>query len=398
MNILVISFSFPSYKDKVFDGKFVLSEAIAYSENGANVKVITPHYHGADKIEKTQERIIIFRFPYFIPKSLQVLKRPGEPIYNPKSFLAFLQIPFLCLFFVLNILKHASWADIIHAQWTVTALLALPAKWFLGKKIVVTARGSDIRLLPKWVNRFIYYQVDAAVDFSAPRPMRTEIKGAFSAKYITLPLIVYNDTSGEIPQDMKEIVARKPDTFIILYVGRFDYLKIRSNKLPLLNLIHASKILQTMDTNFHVFYIGDGEERIKEEISGLIHELNLHDSVTLLGPKTNVLDYIKFSQLGVGGVAFNAVSQEYTVSGKAQILMDVKDSRDTPWRHSINAIFVKPDDPVDLADKLTWAINNREQVKRIGESAGEDMKNYIADTKFGGMLYLKEFEDLLNRA
>ena len=62
MNILVISFSFPSYKDKIFDGKFVFSEAIAYSENGANVKVVTPHYYGADKIEKNKERITIFRF------------------------------------------------------------------------------------------------------------------------------------------------------------------------------------------------------------------------------------------------------------------------------------------------------------------------------------------------
>jgi len=398
MNILITSFSFPSYKNKIFDGKFVFSEAIAYSQNGANVKVITPYYHGADKIEKNQDRITIFRFQYFIPKSLQVLKRPGEPIYNPKSFLAFLQIPFLCFFFVLNILKHASWADIIHAQWTVTALLALPAKWFLGKKIVVTARGSDIRLLPKWMNRFIHYQVDGAIDCFGPQPRNIKYKMTFSAKYIKLPLIVHHDVSGTVPDDIKEIVCRKPGTFIILYIGRFDPIKITEDRLPLINLIYASKISKQRDMNFHVLYIGDGDDHIKRNMFGLINQHGLQNYVTLLGPKTDVFDYIKFSHLGVGGIAINAVSQEYTISGKAQILMKVKVNADTPWCHGVNAIFVKPDDPVDLAEKIIWAIKNPEQLKKIGENAKEDMKNYIVDSKFGGALYLKEFENLLNRS
>ena len=104
MNILINTFSFPSIKENIHDGRFVFSEAMGYAENGANVKVITPHYPGADKAEQINENITILRFQYFIPKSLQVLKKPGIPIYNQKSFLAILQISFLCLFFVLHIL------------------------------------------------------------------------------------------------------------------------------------------------------------------------------------------------------------------------------------------------------------------------------------------------------
>jgi glycosyltransferase involved in cell wall biosynthesis len=200
-----------------------------------------------------------------------------------------------------------------------------------------------------------------------------------------------------VPDDIKEIVCRKPGAFIILYIGRFDSIKITEDKLPLINLIHAGKISKQKDMNFHVLYIGDGDDHIKRNMLGLINQHDLQNYVTLLGPKTNVFDYIKFSHLGVGGIAINAVSQEYTISGKAQILMKVKVNADTPWCHGVNAIFVKPDDPVDLAEKIIWAIKNPEQLKKIGENAKEDMKNYIVDSKFGGALYLKEFENLLNR-
>ena len=395
MNILINTFSFPSIKENVHDGRFVYSEAIGYAENGAVIKVLTPHYPGADKTEQVNENIEIIRFRYFFPSSLQALKKPGLPIYGQKSFLAIIQIPLLCLFFTLNILKHASWAHIIHAQWTVTALLCLPVKWIMGKKIVLTARGSDLRLLPRWLNRFIHHQVDAAVDCFGPQPRNASYLKTFSANFITLPLIVSNHGSQTMPEDMKEVVDSKPDTFIVLFVGRFDYLKIKEHKLPLLDLIRASEILKTKDINFHVFYIGEGDDCIKKEMSALIDKNSLHDCVTLLGAKINVLDYIRYCNLGVGGVAFNATSQEFTISGKAQILVEFKYNTGTPWRNGVNAILVKPDDPADLGEKLVWATKNREQVRKIGENARNEMSKYIVDSKVGGRLYLREFQNLL---
>lgn len=399
MNILITTFSFPSYQKRTYDGKFVFSEAIAYARNGANVRVITPHYLGVGKKEQINKNITIFRFQYFVPKSLQMLKKPGLPIYDQKSFLSILQIPFLCLFFALNILKHAAWAHVIHAQWTVTALLALPSKWIFGTRIALTARGSDIRLIPKWLNRLIHARVDAAIDCFGPQPWNEEYKKSFPAHYIKLPHIVHNDASGVMPEDMKNILNRKKsDPFIILYIGRFDHLKIRVNKLPLINLIHASRILKLQGMDFHVFYIGDGDESIRNEILGFIDEYDLHNHVTLLGPKTNVSDYTQFCHLGIGGIAFNGVSHDFTIASKPQILIEGIDNAGTPWRHGINSIFVKPDDETDLADKLIWAMKNRRQVEKIGENAKDEMNKYIVDSRRGGRLYLREFQNLINRA
>ena len=396
MNVLIATFSFPSIEFNNHDGAFVFSEAMAYAENGANVNVVTPHYRGVKKKEMIGEKITVYRFQYFLPKSRQVLKKAGVPIYNQRSFLAMAQIPMLCLFFVINILKHSVSADIIHAQWTVTALLSLPAKWLLGKKIVLTARGSDLRLLPKWLNRFIHSRVDGALDCFGPQPWNDQYKKTFRAHYIPLPQIVRNDSRGSMPEDMKEALKGKSEPFIILYIGRFDSIKIDINKLPLINLIHVAKILTEKEMNFHLFFIGDGDEHIRNRMLRLIRELELQAYVTMLGVKTNVSDYIHYCHIGFGGIAFNAVSQEFSIQGKPQILIDGRDNANMLWCHDKNTVFVRPDDNVDLLERLIWAMENPNRIRNIGEEAKHDMKAYIVDVREGGKLYLQEFRKLLN--
>jgi glycosyltransferase involved in cell wall biosynthesis len=397
MNILICTFSFPYQHKNIFDGRFVLSEAMAYAENGSNVRVITPHFEGAPKKERVHRNITVIRFQYFSPKSLQCLKKPGVPIYRPKSMLAILQIPLLCFFFMLNIVKMASWADIVHAQWTVTALIALPAKLILGTKLVLTARGSDVRLLPEWINRFLLRKVDGAIDCFGPIPWNIANKKKFPANYIKLPILVHNDSSGKMPGDMQKIIAHRTDAFILLYVGRFDNLKIHENKLPLVDLIHVCNHLKLKKFNFYLLYIGDGDLNIIAQMSKLINHYDLADWVTLLGPKNNVLEYIRHSHLGIGGIAMNGVSQEFTICAKPQILVATKDNNGTPWIHRVNAVFTKPDDQKDLASQLIWAISNPDLIKQIGEKAHRDMKAYIADSRSGGKLYLKQFKRLLDK-
>jgi glycosyltransferase involved in cell wall biosynthesis len=398
MNILICTFSFPSNQTNSFDGRFVLSEAMAYAENGAKVKIITPHFQGAKTKERIHENITVIRFQYFKPTSLQRLKKPGIPIYRPKSLLAMLQIPLLCFFLVLHILKAASWADIIHAQWTVTALLALPAKWIFGTRLVLTARGSDVRLLPRWINRFLLRTVDGAIDCFGPIPWNIDNKKKFPANYITLPTLVHVDAAADMPADMQEKIMHKSDAFIFLYVGRFDSIKIHENKLPLVNLIPVCNRLKQKDLNFHLFYIGDGDPDIIAEMSDLINHYHLMNWVTLLGPKRNVFDYINYCQLGIGGIALNGVSQEFTICAKPQLLVAGKDNDGTPWVHMVNTIFTQAEDQKDLTTQLTWAVNHPDLIKRVGKNAKRDMSAHIMDSHTGGRLYLEQFQNLVNQS
>ena len=394
MNILIPTFSFPFLSQGNYDGKFVLAEAQAYAENGSAVQVITPHFDSVPHQEVLESGIKVFRYDYFFPVRWQCLKRPGKPLYSGLNWLMLLQIPFMLLVMAWKILQYGRWADIIHAQWSLTALLALPAKWLFGTKIVLTARGSDIRLLPHWLNRFIHRQVDAAIDCFGPQPWNDEYKSKFPARYLTLPLIVYADKLvQEMPEDMAGILQNMKNPFIIMYVGRFEQLKIRDNHLPLLTLIQSASVLKQRNVNFHLFYLGDGG--LREEMENLVRELNLVDKVTFLGARTNVTHYLQFSHLGVGGIAFNAVSQEITMSGKPQLLVVSADNRNTPWVDGKNAVFVKPDDVTELVEKVEWASLNSEGLKRIAKQAEKDMAPFFTTMKSGGVIYLQQFAALL---
>jgi len=395
MNVLICTFSFPSPRNNVHDGKFVFSEAMAYAEAGAEVRVLTPHFKGALRHERMCQGLSVHRVTYFLPRTLQVLKRPGQPIYRQKSFLAVFQVPFLCLSFFLAILRHARWADIIHAQWTHTALLALPAKWFLGKKVVLTARGSDIRLIPGWLNRFIHRNVDGAIDCFGPQPWNEELKKKFPARYIPVPLIVHPGRSNGMPEDMKCRLSPKKDPFVVLYVGRFDRIKLEQNHLPLFELVHAAGLLKSAGRDFHIFYIGGGDRGIEGRLERAIRDHDVQDVVTWLGPKVNVLDYMRFCHLGVGGIAFNGVSQEFTINGKPQILMRGRDNTHTPWNDGINALFVMPGDPQGVAERLLWAMDHREELEKMGKRARKDMKPYMVDSRCGGRIYLAAFDRLI---
>jgi glycosyltransferase involved in cell wall biosynthesis len=390
MNILITTGSFPNKKGNIHDGSFVFAEAMAYAEAGEEVRVITPHIPGTEKQEKIHDRIVVRRFQYFFPQSAQVAKKAGVPLYR-KSFWSIIQMPILCISFLIHILKYAQWVDIIHAQWTVTALLALPVKWVFGKRVVLTARGSDLRLLPKWLNRFIHLQVDAAIDCFGPQPWNVAYKKAFPARYIRLPHLVYRNAQSVVPKEMEETA----DCFNILYVGRFDWMKIRDNRLPLLELPQASKILRSKGMEFRIFYIGDGDRTIRKRLSKLVLDLELSETIILLGAKTNVIDYVEQCDLGVGGIAFNGVSQEFTICGKPQILVDSDDNAGTPWQHRVNALFFKPGDPMDLAKKMAWAIDHRDEAERLGMTARRNMEKYILDANEGGRVYIEAFRRLL---
>ncbi|MFQ5659749.1 MAG: glycosyltransferase [Gammaproteobacteria bacterium] len=397
MRILVCTVSFPYFRENIYDARFVYSEVIGYAENGADVIVLTPHFPGSVKIEELHTRITIIRFPYFYPESLQVLKKPGIPIYDTGSLLALVQLPIMLFVFLLNIIRYAKHVDIIHAQWTPTALLALPAKWILKKKIILTARGSDIRILPRWLNKYIFRNVDGAIDCFGPTRWNLYIKSTFPSNYIKLPHLVYDDTCGNIPEEVNAVTDSNGKTFIILYVGRFHSIKITDNKLPLFDLIHAGRILKQNNVNFHIFYAGGGDYKIANQLETLITDYGLNTHVTLLGAKTNVLDYMHYCDLGVGGVAFNGVSQELTICKKPQLLMDTPENTNSPWRNNINCIFVKPENINDLADKLAWAQANPVTIRNMGYQAAIDMKCYFIESREGGYFYLDAFQKLVKQ-
>jgi len=396
MKILVTTFSFPDSSIRSYDGRFVLSEVRAYARNGAEVLVLTPHYPGAQRDERLEPGIRVRRFRYFLPTRWQRLKVPGKPIYRPGSLLAFMQIPLLLAAFVLAILRHARAVDIIHAQWTLTGLLALPAKWFFGTPVIITARGSDIRLLPIAVNRFLHRHVDASIDCFRPLPWSAWYKKTYPTRFLSLPLIVDSGSSTAPRTELLAFAGSHPQLFVLLYAGRFDLEKMQRNRLPLLDLIFATSILKVRGWTPRVFFLGQGTVGIEAAMRQAIAENALHDDVTLLGPHLDIAPYARACHLGLGGIGLNGVAQDFILARTPQLLMCTPENQDTPWRDGRNALMIAPGDPLLLANRIQWAMTHRVKIQEIGEQAFADFAEYLADTDRGGRLYLSAFQELLD--
>lgn len=368
-------------------------ECLAYEKAGANVRVITAHRHGAPKKETFSKSIDVRRFQYFWPAKWQRLTTVNKPIYNHLSILDILQFPFLMGSFMLNILKHARWADTIHCQWTNTALLALPARWLFRSKIITTYRGSDIRLLPKFVNQFIFNNISGVIDNWGEQEWNQKIRERFKGNFIKLPIIVHNPEKDKCPDDMQVVLDKKPYTFKIVYVGRFERNMLRLFGLCARYLIDTAKLMKDEGRDFHVFLIGDGKE-VKDEMLENIKKLGLEDCISFLGVKESVEDYIYFADIGIGGSAISSISQEISIYAKPQILTYGHDNVNVPWKDKENALFHEHESPESLRDALVYAMDNPEERKRIGENAQVVIQNYVRLLEEGGKLYLDTFKTL----
>jgi hypothetical protein len=117
----------------------------------------------------------------------------------------------------------------------------------------------------------------------------------------------------------------------------------------------------------------------------------------VLGPKNDVNNYLTFCDLGIGGIAFNAVSQEFSMLGKPQLLFEGPYNLETPWKNKENCLMTKPGDVDQLTSALAYALSNRDVLRRIGRRAQTMMKKYVKNMKDGGAEYLHAFSSIISQ-
>ena len=392
MNILVVSLGFPDFKNNSNASKFVLNECLAYAMNGAKVKVITPHRHNALRYEKLHENIEVHRYTYFLPTRLQAMRRVNVPMYKNKGLIHLIQWPFFLGICSLAILKHCRWADIIHCQWTLTTMLALPSKLFSSAKIVTTYRGGDMKYLPSKLNGIALRKSDAVINCWYEQQWNLDIIEKYQANYIKLPLIVRDREVLPVPHDISEDV--KSGKFIIGYIGRLQENIMKNIGLPTRILIDAVDILiKEGYDNISLVYIGEGQE-VKEEMMQKVERLGLTSSIRFLGLKERVEEYIQYFNLGAGGSSFSSVSQEHSFNKVPQILIRGFDNVNVPWEHKKNALFIDHNSVEDLVEVIKYAIEDAERLKEIGEKAEMVIQDYVQDMTNGGKIYLEAFSKL----
>ncbi len=138
---------------------FVHRLARALVKAGEEVTALAPGAPNA-KAHEHMDGVEVYRFTYMWPRSWQQLAyRWGIPenIRNNRMLLGLIPSFFVC--FMFRAIHLCRSADIIHAHWLPAGLVALVVGKLLGKPSVVTVHGSDARLLPSFLSRWIVQHV-----------------------------------------------------------------------------------------------------------------------------------------------------------------------------------------------------------------------------------------------
>jgi glycosyltransferase involved in cell wall biosynthesis len=391
MKILVATTSFPSTINSslAVAGKFILYECLAYEKSGAEVEVITPDISVGPKEQIYGEKIGVHRFRYFFPRKWQLLRgTDGSALYDPKKSTFFYQFPFLFLAFCIALLKYGRKADIVHCNWSFTALAALPLRWIFKIPVVLTTRGSDLRLIPRFLNRFIFSNVDAVIDCFGPDYRK--LFANIPANYVRLPVIT------SMPKKMPTKTGEYLDSneFLIVLISRFDSVKYELYGMAFFTLL-ASLAKISKKYAVKCVYVGDGPLKAEIERSSVKHGLG--DIVTFVGYQDNVYQFIQAADLVLGGVGLNAVSQEASVLGKVQLMPRIKNWYENIWFDKQNVLLYEAHDVESLIHSIEFAIENPDEMKKISKNIRDTVKTYVRTIDEGGKDYLKIFKTAIKK-
>lgn len=398
MHILILTPGFPALNDRnkedgehnFYGGSFVKTEAMAYHSAGARVTVLTPHVPGLPLKENVKKDFEVVRFRYFFPARWQKVRIPKLSLYTTKYlYFRIFQFPLFALFFFCAILRYIKKVDIIHTNWTPTAMLALPYKFLFHVPIVLTYRGSDLRMLPETVNRFIIRHVNGAMGLGGGIHIAKYWRKAFPEQHLKLPLLTKTPDESEF----KLITRNKAEKAQILFMGRLVVKGVRKGADV---IIPATNILKNRFSNFTVNILGDGPDRALLEKQ--YQSLGLEAFVQFHGYQKNAFPYILNSDAVIGGVGLNAVCQECALCKALLILPDVPEVNGGIWRHKENAILYELHNPESMAEAMAYILEHPESRKEIALNGYNTIRKYAINYKEGGKLYLRAFQKICDKA
>lgn len=247
MHVCLLTTSFPRYSED-YAGNFVLELARQITRSGVRVRVVAPHAPGTARRE-TIDGVEVYRFSYFWPWRWQrVAYLDGIPNNLRRDPLAWLQLPFFLVAFLLQAWRSGRDSDVWHTYWTYTGIAILPLTVFSRIPMVLTVQGSDVNLfahksrLLRWLGSQVVRRASKVIAVSSP--LATLVEELFDAapeQVVVIPNGVHPhifDTDGQnrsfahrlvwvgrmslekglkyLLDAMPEIVAEHPDTKLTL--------------------------------------------------------------------------------------------------------------------------------------------------------------------------------------
>lgn len=303
MKILIVTSNYPRWPGDSTT-PFVHNFARELVSQGAQVRVVAPHFEGA-KRKDNMDGVEIRRFRYWLPESGQTVCYQGGALGNlKKNWVNKLKLPVLvaCEFFftlVQTLFWKPTW---INSHWLIPQgfVCALVSK-LTNVKHVSTIHGGDVlaldsNLLRKFKAFTLKHSDVVTVNSSVTRAKAEALSPATVSNLVLLPTGIL----AIPPLNQDEVLAvrtqllPKSKEYLLLFVGRVNEEK------GVKELIEATKILLDNGYSVHLAIVGRGHQ--EQQFKSLAATLNVENAVTFVGwvDSSEIYHYYAAADIFVG--------------------------------------------------------------------------------------------------
>jgi glycosyltransferase involved in cell wall biosynthesis len=364
MKVCMITTSFPR-SDRDYSGLFIYRLCRALAASGVEVDVVAPSASEA-AVREVMGGSRIHRFSYFSPRRWQRLAYGpgGIPANVARNPWVLFQTPFFLIAYLSKAYRVAKGADLIHAHWIYSGVVAWVIRLLCGTPFVLTLRGTDAALSRK--NRFVgFVSLWIIRRADCVTTVNRELESWLLSKQIPGDRVVFIRNGVEIGQ--RKTRREEDETFRLLFVG--SLIPGKGTKV----LIDALSRLLSSEKDLLLSVVGDGSER--QLLQRIAKEKGIESHVEFAGaqPPERIAEWMERSDClvhpsfseGTPNVVLEAMAASLPVvatdlSGIREVVAD-----------GISGFLVKPGDPDGLAERVLQLVRDRGLGRRMGEKGRE---------------------------
>ncbi len=392
--ILVTTSTFPRWINDT-EPRFVYDLCRSLHQQGLEVDVLAPHFHGAKDFE-LMDGIRVYRYRYFFISRFQSLAYSGGIIANLKNNpLNFILVPYFLLFqfFALYRLLGSGKYCLVHAHWVIPQALVCAMVNLLRSgnpvAIVCTSHGGDLygldnpvfRQMKRWTIRQCKY---FCVVSNAMQRKAIEL-GASADKTRVMPMGV--DLEHQF-RPMEEVVRKDKR---IIFVGRLV------EKKGVSYLLKAMIDVVKHDPDVELLIVGDGplrpaleQQAVRDGLAGHVkfHGKVMNEQLPVLYSTASIavvpsIIATSGDQEGLGLVIVEALGCECAVI--ASSLEAIKDVLDES-----TGCLVRPGSAEEIFKKISLLLGDRELRTRLAKQGRQKVltrfEQHITSASYGRLL------------
>ena len=356
-----------------------------------DVDVVAPHGKETKNFDNF-DNVDIYRFSYFFPKKKHMLAYDEGIIFNLKnSFLAKIQFPLFCISAFFKVIKVGRKCDIINAQWLPMGFIALLAKPFHRKPVIVTERHAGLLGYPEFMKKFVLRRADKVIAVSSELFDKVKV---YTNNVVNIPNFVDNKSLLDVDVSSLKKEFNIKNEKVVMFLSRLDPFYDPITFIDAVNLVVKDHKIKGLNIKF--FVVGDGP--LMEDVNKKIKDLGLGSKVVVVGFRN---DANKFFVLSDIFVTLSPVENLWartiieSILAKTPCILTNAGETNKFFEHKKNAMLVKAGDGREVADSIINLILDKDLCLKITKNAykmiqdlGFSKENVLSNT-------LKAYNEIL---